>query len=82
MLFQAVKGVKTAGIHVVKAVFRFKIGKIGLKPLPGVGKPRRDGESRPGADEDGVGLVNRFPQAGAAGFRFNLYHFSPSRISR
>ena len=53
-LFRCFVGVKTAGIHISKAIFFAEVGEIFLEAFPAVGEPGGGGESRSGADEDCV----------------------------
>ena len=60
--FKTLIGIKPAGVHVVKIVFRFKIGKIPFKTFAAVCEARRGGKARAGADQNGIRLLKRCVQ--------------------
>ena len=48
---------KSAGVHIVKAVLFGKVGKVFVEPFAGIGEARRGGQSRARSDQNGVGVL-------------------------
>ncbi len=59
---QCFKGIEAPGVHILDAVFRLKISERFCEPLPGIGQPRRGGQSRPCADHHSVSFFNELLQ--------------------
>ena len=54
--------IEAAGIHIADAVARGEIGKVFLEARAAVGQSRRGGKSRACADDDRVGMGDRFAE--------------------
>ena len=59
MLLQGGKWIKSPGIHIVKTVFFFKVGKITMELFSAISKASGCRKTRPGADENRGGRFKR-----------------------
>ena len=54
------KRIEARRVHIGEAVLADEVGKVPLEAFPGIGEPRRGGEPRTGAHDDGVGGLQCF----------------------
>ena len=68
VFFQGLKRIKSAGVHVMKAVFRFEVRKIALEAFSVIGESRRCGKASSRSDDHRLRLLQsllQFPRFGS-----------------